>query len=227
MGDWEQNFAISCPNGGDVTVGISMADIPVGGQVRFRIPEGPGVPAPVDSGWIEITNSTEVVALREHWGAGVQTQMSVSYRPSPNAWLAPLIATTAGELRAEELEVARTLENWTKWDLPLTGPAAGDVVVGVNCHAVGVGSQLRFTTTAGAVPAIDTGVRTIQTPNDSIGISQSWPAAYSTTMEVTFTAAGGLPDPSSSLTPYLAQVVHDGPYTRLHVIWSQVIQLVH
>jgi hypothetical protein len=65
-------------------------------------------------------------------------------------------------------------------DFPVTGPpGGGPVIVGAVCAAVPVGGRLRFTV---ADPPLDSGWNEIETPNESLGIRQDWPAGVDTTL---------------------------------------------
>jgi hypothetical protein len=92
-------------------------------------------------------------------------------------------------------------------DFPVTGPpGGGPVIVGAVCAAVPVGGQLRFTV---ANPPLDSGWNEIQTPNESFGIQQDWPADVDTTMTLYYDGPD-LPA-GASIQPWLAVVAPEAP----------------
>jgi hypothetical protein len=100
-----------------------------------------------------------------------------------------------------------TASTWN-WDSQINGPdQAGQLNVGVQCQSMPVNSQYRFvvppgTTTNGAPwPGVDSGVRTVQQPNEAISIQTTWPGAVLAGMNITFYANGQTPQTGATIIP--------------------------
>jgi hypothetical protein len=107
------------------------------------------------------------------------------------------------------IDKATTAAQWN-WVAPIAGPDdGGQPTLGVLCSNMPVGSQFRYVVPPGRTakgdpyPGVDSGIRTVQNPNDQSGIQVTWPPAVTTGMSLTWWANGTTVTSGALITPYV------------------------
>jgi hypothetical protein len=101
----------------------------------------------------------------------------------------------------------KTSATWN-WMSPLPGPdQPGQPNIGVQCVNMPVGSQYQFTVPAGTTAKgetwgpIDSGVRTVQQPNEAISVQVNWPGGVQAGMNITYWANGQTAQTGATIIP--------------------------
>jgi hypothetical protein len=107
------------------------------------------------------------------------------------------------------------------------------VDVGIQCQDMPVGSQFRFTVPGGqnaqgSWPPLDSGLRTIEMPDESYAVQTTWPGGVVATMNVTWWANGTTPGSGAAIVPMIGVPVtegHSGGIQFQHLIKGTPLKL--
>jgi hypothetical protein len=120
-----------------------------------------------------------------------------------------LRADTSADIQRDPAEQSVGGPSWT-WNVEIVGPDEEmNLMVGVQCKNLPLGSKYQFAIPAGATKdgkewsAIDSGPRVVVRPNEMVAVYATWPADVVTTMTISWWAEGTTPPEGAAIEAML------------------------
>ncbi|HEV2789972.1 MAG TPA: hypothetical protein VGV69_01570 [Solirubrobacterales bacterium] len=90
------------------------------------------------------------------------------------------------------VDMAQNAATWN-WSVPIAGPdKAAQLMLGVQCSSMPVGSKYEFKVAGGSTPSgekfptLESGPRVVQNPNENVALPTKWPGKVQTTLNITW-----------------------------------------